>query len=111
MYTKSPVAVTRQCHRPRLELCERLCRGLVLGHAEDVEPDGFGEGSALAWSESVLPPFRYGNKRGLTDGDGVALFHTESGGAVGGEVLVAFLVSAVFGDTAAELLRRGGGRG
>ncbi len=31
-----------------LELCERLGRGLVLADAENVESDGFGEGSALA---------------------------------------------------------------
>jgi hypothetical protein len=72
-----------------LELLESLGRRLVLGHSEDVESDGLGQRSALA------------------NGDLVAVLDTESGGAVGGEVLVAFLVSAVFGDAAmsARLLR------
>jgi hypothetical protein len=65
-----------------LELLESLGRRLVLGHTEDVESDGLGQRTALA------------------DGDLVAVLNTESGGAVGSEVLVAFLVSAVFGDAA-----------
>lgn len=69
-----------------LELCERLGRGLVLADAENVESDGFGEGSALA------------------DGDGVTLLNSERGRAVSSQVLVSLLVSAVFGDAAARQL-------
>lgn len=36
--------------------------------------------------------------REFTDSHGVTLLHTESGRAVGGKVLVTFLVPAVFGD-------------
>lgn len=64
-----------------LELLESLSSSLVLGHSEDVESDSLGKGSALA------------------NGDLVAVLDSESGGAVGSEVLVTFLVSAVFGDT------------
>jgi hypothetical protein len=49
-------------------------------HAEDVETDGLGEGSALA------------------DDDLVTGLDTESGGDVRGEVLVALLVTGVLGD-------------
>jgi hypothetical protein len=63
-----------------LELLESLGCRLVLGHSEDVESDGLGQRSAL------------------TDSDLVTLVNSESGGAVGSEVLVTFLVSAVFGD-------------
>lgn len=71
-YTKYPKPAN-------LELVEALGR-LVLGDTEDVETDSLGERTAL------------------TDGDGVTLLDTERGGDVGGEVLVALLVTAVLGD-------------
>lgn len=71
-YTKYPKPAN-------LELVEALGR-LVLGDTEDVETDSLGERAAL------------------TDGDGVTLLDTESGGDVGSEVLVALLVTAVLGD-------------
>ena len=49
-------------------------------HTEDVETDGLGERAALA------------------DDDLVTGLDTESGGDVGGEVLVALLVTRVLGD-------------
>ena len=68
-------------HAHRLDLAERLDRLAGSGkHAEDVESDGLGEGSALANDDLVT---------GLD---------TESGRDVGGKVLVAPLVTRVFGD-------------
>lgn len=62
------------------ELLGGLLGGLVLGHLEDVETNSLGEGAALA------------------DGDGVADLDTEGGRNVGGNVLVALLVTRVLGD-------------
>jgi hypothetical protein len=65
----------------RLKLGERLDSLAGSGkHTEDVETDGLGEGSALANDDLVT---------GLD---------TESGGDVGGEILVALLVTGVLGD-------------
>lgn len=69
--------------RRRLETTELLgglLGRLVLGDLKDVETNSLGERSALA------------------DGDGVANLDTESGRNVGGNVLVALLVSRVLGD-------------
>jgi hypothetical protein len=66
---------------PNLELAELL--NLLAGtgqHAQDVEADSLAEGPALA------------------NGNLVTLLNTESGGDVGGEVLVALLVTGVLGD-------------
>jgi hypothetical protein len=65
----------------RLELGELLDGLAGAGqHAEDVESDSLAQGPALA------------------NGDLVTLLNTESGGDVGGEVLVALLVTGVLGD-------------
>src|SRR5690349_22815151 len=64
-----------------LELGELLGSLALAGEdTEDVEADGLGEGPALANDDLVT---------GL---------NTESGGDVGGEVLVALLVTGVLGD-------------
>ena len=64
-----------------LELGERLHRLASPGqYAEDIEPNSLAEGSALA------------------NGNLVTLLNAESGGNVGGKVLVAFLVTVVLGD-------------
>jgi hypothetical protein len=64
-----------------LELGELLGSLALAGKdTEDVEADGLGEGPALA------------------DDDLVTGLDTESGGDVGGEVLVALLVTGVLGD-------------
>ena len=52
----------------------------VRGNLENVEMDGFCEGSALS------------------NEDDVSLFDCESGRAMGGDVSVSFLISVVFGD-------------
>lgn len=62
------------------ELLGGLLGGLVLGDLEDVETNSLGEGTALA------------------DGNSVTDLDTESGRNVGGNVLVALLVSRVLGD-------------
>ena len=62
------------------ELLGGLLGRLVLGDLEDVETNSLGEGAALA------------------DRDGVTDLDTESGRDVGGNVLVALLVSRVLGD-------------
>lgn len=65
----------------RLELGERLgVLSAARENAENVEADSLGEGSAL------------------TDDDLVTGLDTESGRDVGGEVLVALLVTGVLGD-------------
>lgn len=64
----------------RLELLERLGRRLVLLDPKNVESDGFGERSALA------------------DSDHITSLDTERRRAVGRQVLVSLLVSAVFGN-------------
>jgi len=68
-------------HTTRLELGELLGSLAASGEdTEDVEADGLGEGPALA------------------DDDLVTRLDTESGRDVGGEVLVALLVTRVLGD-------------
>lgn len=68
-------------HPIRLELGELLGSLSASGEdTEDVETDGLGEGPALA------------------NDNGVTRLDTESGRDVGGEVLVALLVTGVLGD-------------
>lgn len=78
--TLSPFAPSFSLEQ-RLELGELLDGLAGSGQdAEDVEPDGLGQRSALA------------------DGDGVTLLDTECRADMCGEVLVSLLVSGVLGD-------------
>lgn len=81
MYEMGEVANKYETKRlETTELLGGLLGRLVLGDLEDVETNSLGERSALA------------------DGDSVTDLDTESGRNVGGNVLVALLVSRVLGD-------------
>lgn len=80
MVGRSCSSQSQQRRLETTELLGGLLGRLVLSDLEDVETNSLGERAALA------------------DGDGVADLDTESGRDVGGDVLVALLVSRVLGD-------------